>query len=143
MRTYRFIFAKGIGWKMKELILQNTGSELLKVRPSDILYVESDGNYCRMILTGGFSQQLWFSRKKFISAISSQMKSERPVFVVVGRSWIINMNYIYRINPLLGELVLFDPCTPSQIKLHASQDALNRLKNEIMALNKTGDYGKE
>ena len=79
---------------MKELILQNTGTELLKVRPSDILYIESDGNYCRMILTGGFSQQLWFSRQKFIAAISSQMKSERPVFVVVGRSWIINMNYI-------------------------------------------------
>lgn len=130
---------------MKELILQNTGTEILKVRPSDILYIESDGNYCRMNLTGGFMQQLWFSRQKFISIISRQMKNERPVFIVVGRSWIINMDYIYRINPTLGELVIFDPCNPSLVNLHASQEALNKLKNEIISLNLTNiaGYGEE
>ena len=62
---------------MKELILPNSGTEILKIRPSDILYIEADGNYCVMHMTGGFRQQLWFSRQKFISLINEQMKAEK------------------------------------------------------------------
>lgn len=120
---------------MKELILPNSGTELLKVHPSDIIYIEAEGNYCSMYLTGGFRQQLWFNRQKFIAIINEQMKTERPTFVVVGRSFIINIGYIYLINPVQGDLVLFDSTNPSQIKLHASQEALNRLKNELAAIS--------
>ena len=120
---------------MKELILPNSGTEILKIRPSDILYIEADGNYCVMHMTGGFRQQLWFSRQKFISLINEQMKAEKPVFVVVGRSFIINIAYIYLINPVQGDLILFDAANPSRIKLHASQEALNRLKKEIGAMS--------
>lgn len=120
---------------MKELILPNSGTELLKVRPSDIVYVEAEGNYCCMYLTGGFKQQLWFNRQKFIAIINEQMKAERPTFVVVGRSFIINIAYIYLINPVQGDLILFDAANPSRIKLHASQEALNRLKKEIGAMS--------
>ena len=119
---------------MKELILPNSGTELLKVRPSDIVYVEAEGNYCCMYLTGGFRQQLWFSRQKFIAIINEQLKAEQPTFVVVGRSFIINIAYIYLINPVQGDLILFDAANPSQIKLHASQEALNRLKSEVAAM---------
>lgn len=116
---------------MKELILPNSGTELLKVRPSDIVYIEAEGNYCSMHLSGGFRQQLWFNRQKFIAIINEQMKAERPTFVVVGRSFIINIDYIYLINPIQGDLILFDSSNPAQIKLHASQEALNRLKTEL------------
>ena len=125
---------------MKELIFSNSGTELLKVRPEDIIYIEADGNYCRMHLKGGFSQQLWFNRQRFISIISRQLSDERPTFIVVGRSFIINMGYIYRINPVQSELMLFDSSTPQQIKLHASQEALNKLKKEILILNDAENY---
>ena len=118
-----------------ELILPKTGTEILKVRPSDIVYIEADGNYCTMHLTGGFEQQLWFNRQRFISIISEQMRTEKPAFVVVGRSFIVNISYIYRINPVQGELVLFDNLNPAQIRLHASQEALNRLKDMIGSMN--------
>lgn len=118
---------------MKELVLPNSGSELLKVHPCDIMYIEADGNYCRMHLTGGFEQQLWFSRQKFIAVIDEQLKAEKPMFVVVGRSYIINLSFIYRINPVQGELILFDSFNPAQTTLHASQEALNRLKTELLA----------
>lgn len=125
---------------MKELILSNSGSELLKVRPEDIIYIEAEGNYCCMHLKGGFRQQLWFNRQKFISIISDQLRNEKPTFIVVGRSYIINMAYIFRISPVQSELVLFDSTAPSQTSLHASQEALNRLKKEILAINQTEDY---
>jgi DNA-binding LytR/AlgR family response regulator len=125
---------------MKELIFSNSGTELLKVRPEDIVYIEADGNYCRMYLRGGFEQQLWFNRQRFISIISSQLKDEKPTFIVVGRSYIINLAYIFRINPVQSELMLFDSAKPQQISLHASQEALNKLKKEILILNKVEDY---
>lgn len=126
--------------KMKELIFSNSGTELIKVRPEDIIYIEADGNYCCMHLRGGFCQQLWFNRQKFISIISTQLRNERPTFIVVGRSYIINMAYIYRINPVQSELMLYDSSAPAQIKLHASQEALNKLKKEIFILNQTIEY---
>ena len=125
---------------MKELIFSNSGTELLKVRPQDIVYIEADGNYCRMYLRGGFEQQLWFNRQRFISIISNQLRDEKPTFIVVGRSYIINLAYIFRINPVQSELMLFDSSKPEQISLHASQEALNKLKKEILILNKVEDY---
>jgi DNA-binding LytR/AlgR family response regulator len=125
---------------MKELIFSNSGTELLKVRPEDIIYIEADGNYCRMYLRGGFEQQLWFNRQRFISIISSQLRDEKPTFIVVGRSFIINLAYIFRINPVQSELMLFDSSKPEQISLHASQEALNKLKKEILILNQVADY---
>jgi DNA-binding LytR/AlgR family response regulator len=125
---------------MKELIFSNSGTELLKVRPEDIVYIEADGNYCRMHLRGGFEQQLWFNRQRFISIISKQLRDEKPTFIVVGRSYIINLAYIFRINPVQSELTLFDSSKPEQISLHASQEALNKLKKEILILNHVEDY---
>jgi DNA-binding LytR/AlgR family response regulator len=125
---------------MKELIFSNSGTELLKVRPEDIVYIEAEGNYCRMYLRGGFEQQLWFNRQKFISIISDQLRDEKPTFIVVGRSYVINLAYIFRINPVQGDLLLFDSCKPLQISLHASQLALNNLKEKILTLNHMEDY---
>ena len=114
---------------MKEILIHNGSTELLKVRSSDIIYVEAEGNYCCMYLAGGYKQQLWFNRQKFIAIINEQMKAEKPVFISVGRSYIVNISYIYLINPVQGDMVLYD--SKSQIKLHASQEALNRLKEMI------------
>ena len=114
---------------MKEILIHNAGTELIKVRSSDIMYVEAEGNYCCMYLAGGFRQQLWFNRQKFIAIINEQMRAEKPIFISVGRSFIVNLSYIYLINPGHGDMVLYDG--KSQIKLHASQEALNKLKEMI------------
>lgn len=119
---------------MKEIIIHNGGTELLKVHSEDIIYVEAEGNYCSMYLAGGFRQQLWFNRQKFIAIINEQMRTEKPVFISVGRSFIINLAYTYLINPVQGELVLYDRNTPQQIRLHASQEALNKLKDVLKDL---------
>ena len=120
--------------KMKEILIHNGSAELIKVRSSDIIYVVAEGNYCSMYLAGGFKQQLWFNRQKFIAIINEQMRAEKPVFISVGRSFIVNLSYIYLINTVQGDMVLYDSRAPQQIKLHASQEALNRLKEMIHEL---------
>ena len=119
---------------MKEILINNGSAELIKVRSSDIIYVVAEGNYCSMHLAGGFQQQMWFNRQKFIAIINEQMRAEKPVFISVGRSFIVNLSYIYLINPGQGDMVLYDSKSKAQIKLHASQEALNRLKEMINEL---------
>ena len=116
---------------MKTLIFPNTGNELLRVNTDDVVYVEADGNYCQMHLLGNDVQNLWFNMKHFSTIVESQMSDECPVFISVGRSLIINRTYIYRINPVKGELVMFGSGCNSMVSLHASQAALTSLRDYI------------
>lgn len=116
---------------MKTLIFQNTGTELLRVNPEDILYVEADGNYCKMFLKGSEMQNLWFNKNHFTSIIEKQIGNGTPEFICVGRSLIINCMYIYRINPSKGELIMYGSGCDSMVSLHASQVALSSLKDYI------------
>lgn len=116
---------------MKTLIFPNTGNELLRVNIDDVVYVEADGNYCQMHLLGGDIQNLWFNMKHFSSIVEEQMVDERPVFISVGRSLIINRMYVYRINPVKSELVMFGSGCNTMVCLHASQAALMLLRDYI------------
>ena len=118
---------------MKTLIFPNTGNELLRVNIRDVVYVEADGNYCRMYLTGDATQDLWFNMKHFVSIVDEQMSDEEPLFVAVGRSLVINRLYIYRINPVKGELILFGHGCTKMVTLHASQAALTRLREYVQS----------
>ena len=116
---------------MKTLIFPNTGNELLRVNTKDVVYVEADGNYCQMHLIGADVQDLWFNMKLFSAIVEEQMCDEHPVFISVGRSLIINRTYVYRINPVKGELVMFGSGCNSMVHLHASQAALSSLRDYI------------
>lgn len=127
---------KGDRREMKTLLLPNGGTEVLNVHPGDIVYVRADGNYCLMTMTGGFEQELWISMKRFASIAEEQLSDGPAAFVVVGRSLIVNLSYIYRINPAKGELVLFDSSNPARISLHASSVALSSLKEYLDRMNR-------
>ena len=116
---------------IQTLIIPNTNSELLRVNPCDIIYIEADSNYCQMYLTGNVKQDLWFNMKHFITLIDEQMRDEMPLFISVGRSLVINRLYIYRINPNKGELILFGNGCEEMFSLHASVAALSLLKNYV------------
>lgn len=123
-------------YSMKTLLLPNGGTEILNVHPEDVVYVRADGNYCIMTVTGGFEQELWISMKRFASIVGEQLNGARPLFIGVGRSLVVNMSYIYRVNPVKGELVLFDSANPAKIELHASSAALSALREYLDTLNR-------
>ncbi|MDE6147065.1 MAG: hypothetical protein K2G18_03285, partial [Bacteroidales bacterium] len=91
---------------------------------------------CLMTIPGGFDQELWISMKRFASIAEEQLSDGPAAFVVVGRSLIVNLSYIYRINPAKGELVLFDSSNPARISLHASSVALSSLKEYLDRMNR-------
>lgn len=125
---------------MKTLIFPNTSNELLRVNIRDIIYVEADGNYCHMHMKGGCMQNLWFNKKHFTDIVDQQMSNDMPIFIEVGRSFIINRMYIYSINPIKGQLSLLGSGCESIINLDVSQAALSKLRDYIMSVEEIKEY---
>ena len=125
---------------MKTLIFPNTSNELLRVNIRDIIYVEADGNYCHMHMKGGCEQDLWFNKKHFTDIVEEQMSDEMPIFIEVGRSYIINRMYIYSINPIKGKLSLYGSGCEQIISLDVSQAALGKLRDYIQSIDELNEY---
>lgn len=63
--------------------------------------------------------------------IEKQLDSEARIFIRLGKSLIINSNYIYYINVSKQQLILSDKSFPGKFTLSASKEALKALKNML------------
>jgi DNA-binding LytR/AlgR family response regulator len=97
--------------------------------PSDsIVYVAAEGNYSRFKMADGDEQVLICQVGQLEEIIRAQLGDAASRFLRVGRSLIINLDYVYVINPAKGQLILSD-CRGVKHTLQASKDALTALKS--------------
>lgn len=119
----------------KSPIVISTANELVRVCPERIVYISSDGNYSTMVLHDKTEQVFSFNLSHFQQIIEKQMKEEAALFIRIGKSLIINREYIYKINISRQLLVLADMKIEHTFALSASKEALRQLKqlleNEI------------
>ena len=83
---------------MKKQIIISTSNELVRVLPERIVYILSDGNYSTMVLHDKTEHLFTFNLSHFQKLIEKQLKDEASQFIRIGKSLIINRDYIYRIN---------------------------------------------
>jgi DNA-binding LytR/AlgR family response regulator len=112
------------------LIITNS-NELVRVSPERIVYISSDGNYSTLALTDKKERVFSINLGDFLRLIESQLKAEAQVFIRIGKSLIINRNYIYCIHPAKQQLILSDNCHQHYFELSASKEALKQLKAYI------------
>ena len=62
--------------------------------------------------------------------LAQRLKEKKSIFARIGKRYIVNLNYVYKINPLKKQLVLTD-FTNFSYQLDISREALKSLK-EIM-----------
>lgn len=103
----------------------STSTELVKVRTEDIVFVQADGNYSDLYLFNGKPHKMTF-KLHFFDEVFQKLKSN--IFVRVGKSLIVNKNYIYVINLTSQELLLSGSRLSGDFKLKASKEALRELK---------------
>ncbi len=97
--------------------------------PSDsIVYVAAEGNYSRFKMADGDEQVLVCQVGQLEEIIRAQLGEYATRFLRVGRSLIINLDYVYVIYPSKGQLILSD-CHGMRYTLQASKDALAALKS--------------
>ena len=76
-------------------------SEILFLRMDDILYIQADGNYCNIYLAdGGVINTLTYQRAEMARMLEEQLSKEAlSRFALLGRSYLVNTDYVLRIQP--------------------------------------------
>lgn len=106
----------------------STSTELVRVSTDDIVYVRAEGNYSEILLYNGKKHMLTF-QLHFFDEIFQQL-GNNP-FVRIGRSLIVNKNYIYLINLTDQKMILTGGKLNEEYEVRASKDALKLIKAQL------------
>lgn len=115
---------------LKKYLIISTANDLVRIAPEKIVFISSDGNYCNLVQTDNETRLLTFQLGQIEAMIHEQLGVDRKLFVRIGRSLIINRNYIYYINIQSQKLILSDNNRFTHT-VSASKDALKQLKELI------------
>ncbi|MDR1369119.1 MAG: LytTR family transcriptional regulator DNA-binding domain-containing protein [Dysgonamonadaceae bacterium] len=115
---------------MEKHLIISTSNDLVRVMPDRIVYISSDGNYSNLIQIDGESRLLSYQLGQIEKMISRQLGNEGFIFIRIGKSLIINRNFIHYINIVKQKIVLSDAATVNYT-LSASREALKQLKELI------------
>ena len=124
--------------KQAVLTIKNK-SEVIYLPLSNVLYFQADGNYCNIYFAdGSVLNTLTYQRAEIARMMDEQLQEEyRRDFVILGKSYLINKNYVLRIQPS-RQLLTFQVNrfgTTKKINIKATAKALNLLVQHIEAFS--------
>lgn len=125
---------------MSMLIIKNK-SEVLYLQLDNILYIQADGNYSNIYLAdGGVINTLTYQRAEIARIMDEQLpKRKREQFALLGRSYMVNTDYVLRIQPS-KQLLTFRVNrfgTTKKITIRATTKALDLLAAEMEKVTDT------
>ena len=113
---------------MERVLVVSNANELVRMKPERIAYISSDGNYVTVVLHNRTEHVFAFNLLRMQKLVETQLGEAAACFIRIGKSLIINRNYIYKINLTRQELVLADMDLDGTFRLSASREALRQLK---------------
>ncbi len=121
-----------------EYLIFNSRDEFLRVKVSDIVYFESDGNYTGIVSANKLKSSVCMNLAHMEGLLAERLGDKRAMFVRVGKRHIINTNYLYMIAPARQRLVLSD-MESFVYQLGISKEALSKLKVLMVGLASKGN----
>lgn len=115
---------------MEKYLIISTSNDLVRIVPGRIVYISSDGNYSTLVQADGEMRMISFQLGQMEKLIADQLGSEGSMFIRIGKSLIINRNFIYYINITKQRLVLSNAASVNHT-VPASKEALKQLKDLI------------
>ena len=114
-------------------------SETVYLQLDDVLYIQADGNYSDIFFAdGGVIRTLTYQRAEIARMIEEQMPAcVCSRFKMLGRSYMVNSDYVLRIQPS-RQLLTFQVNrfgTTKKISIKATAKALNLLVQHIEAFS--------
>jgi DNA-binding LytR/AlgR family response regulator len=106
----------------------STSVGLFIVPTEDIAYIEASGNYCDVHLFNGEVVTMTFQLHYFVETLGNLKNN---FFARVGKSLIVNKNFVYSISITSQVLKLMDHRMTQAFKLKASREALKDLKTVL------------
>jgi len=106
----------------------NSRDTFFRIALPQIAYFSSDRNYTLLQLTNGQKLCFTFSLQKMEQYLAEKLNEDAKIFARIGKSYIINLNYIHQIDMVKQKLQLFDPVTSKSFELDVSKEALRNLR---------------
>jgi DNA-binding LytR/AlgR family response regulator len=114
-----------------ELIYFNSRDELLRIKKTNIVYFEADGNYTTLYAKYNQKYQVTMNLLAIEQILGGLKVSSESLFARIGKRHIINMHYVTQIQLLKQRLVLSD-FTTCNYHVQLSKEALKNLKTSMI-----------
>lgn len=102
-----------------------TSSEIIRIPTNEIVFIKGDGNYSDIHLCNGKEENVICQLHDLMDKLA---KLQDSPFHRVGKSFIVNKNFIFKVNPGLQKLLLSSSMLENDIQLKISKEALKSLK---------------
>ena len=119
---------------MNQRLIFNSRDEMLRIDVSKIVYFEADGNYTYIVTCNKIKSAICMNLGQMEEVLAERLKERKSIFARIGKKYIVNLNYVYKINPLKKQLALTD-FSNFLYQIPVSTEALKKLK-EVMVDNK-------
>ena len=127
---------------MDEFLTISTETKLFRFAQSSIVCVEADGNYSTFTLSDGSTHEITIQLGKVEKLMEYQFKQFGVNFIQVGRSLIVNRNYIQSIEPAQKKLVMFcgSNSTGNELFVYKNEDFSDLKSKDIKEKKLSRDY---
>ena len=114
-----------------KFIYFNSRDELIRLPINSIVYFESDGNYTNVVTINKLRSTIGMNLGEMEKALASQLGTVSTTFIRIGKRYIVNRNFIYKLNIQKQMLVLSD-LMHFAFQLSISKEALKNMKQLLM-----------
>lgn len=115
---------------METELLFFTSTELIRVPGEYVVFITADGNYSAITMADGSEYVLTLQLGQIERRIAEMVSEEDNRFIRIGKSLIVNCEFITLINPSRQKLILSD-CRNFKHEVSASREALRILKEYL------------
>lgn len=112
---------------MSKRLVFTTSTEILRVLPETVVFITADGNYSVITMADGGNFVLTLQLGQIERRIAEMLDQDDNRFIRIGKSLIVNRDFIAFINPPRQKMILSDGRT-FRHDLTASREALKALK---------------
>lgn len=113
---------------MDKRLIFTTSTEIVRVPPQSVVYISADGNYSALTMADGENIVLTLQLGHVERRISEMLDKNDFRFIRIGKSLIVNREFIAFISPSRQKMVLSD-CRSFRHEVSASKEALKALKD--------------
>ena len=114
------------------LIHFNSRDSLIRIPVSKIVYFEADGNYTNIVTTNKQKACICMNLAHTEQALATQLGDNAKRFMRIGKSAIVNMQYIYQVDISKQHLLLSD-FEHFTYAVPVSKEALRAVKNLVIS----------
>lgn len=115
---------------MSKHFVFSSSTEMVRVPPDVVVYIVADGNYSVIHMADKESFVLTLQLGQIERRIAELLDEHDNRFIRIGKSLIVNRDYIAFINPARQKMIVTD-CRTFRQELTASKEALKTLKELI------------